>query len=137
MRALGPPPIRPDADRATAHGQCLATAGGTCQRRTDHGGEIGLRAVGNRCRRASFERNIGRAELNPWRQVPGGDDDVDPLVVRVGAKRRGGGKDDERAGRARRAATVRDQSGETVQDSTQRRRIERFPHTVKLGGKWS
>ena len=117
-------------------GQCLATAGGTCQRRTDHRGEIGLRSVGNRCRRSSFERNIGRAELDSWRQVSGGDDDVDPLVIRVGAKCRDGGQDDERTGRDASgdhgAGPVRPQA---VDDSTQRRRIERFPHTVKLGGK--
>ena len=82
-----------------------------------------------------FQANIGRAELDSWRQVSGGDDDVDPLVIRVGAKCRDGGQDDERTGRDasgdHAAGPVRPQA---VDDSTQRRRIERFPQR-QLGGK--
>jgi hypothetical protein len=44
-----------------------------------------------------FETDVVGAEFDPWRQIPGGDDDVCPLMGGVGSECRDGGQDDETA----------------------------------------
>ena len=80
-------------------GEHLAAAGGTGQGRPDERVQIRLGTVGNRCGRAVFEPQIGGAQFDAGSQVPGGDDDLGAVTLRIGAQRRDGGQNDECARR--------------------------------------
>ena len=56
-----------------------------------------LRTIGNRCGAEGFEPDVVDGQCGARAQVSRGDDDVDAVVVGIGAQRRYGGEHDQRA----------------------------------------
>ena len=86
-RRFGQPwPEEPDV------GQRLTAAGRAGQRAPRDVVDMGLRSVRNVCGAALFEAHVLRAQCGAGGEVSGGDDDVDAVVTRIVAPRRGSGE---------------------------------------------
>lgn len=80
-------------------GEYFPAPGRPGQRGVHRGRDIGVRTVGNGCRRTLFDLDVGRCEGGSRCQVTGRDQDGPHGDVRVGSQRRDGSQQHQQAGR--------------------------------------